>query len=92
MLLSPLLLVGVIFLLGVGNALIQSLGYIPAFDMTEITLKYYKEVFSNPTLIASIKVSLVIAIVSSVLAAIFGVLLCAAIVMNGRVGMSSSGG
>ncbi|MGI6734282.1 MAG: ABC transporter permease [Anaerovoracaceae bacterium] len=85
LLLSPLLLVGVIFLLGVGNALIQSLGYIPAFDMTEITLKYYKEVFSNPTLIASIKVSLVIAIVSSVLAAIFGVLLCAAIVMNGRV-------
>lgn len=85
LLLSPLFLIGVLFLSGVGNALIQSLGYIPAFGMTDITLEYYKQVFSEPALILSVKVSLVIAVVSSVLAAIFGVLLCAAIVMNGYV-------
>lgn len=85
LLLAPLILLGILFLLGVGNALIQSLGYIPAFGMTDLTLEYYKQVFSNPTLIASVKVSLVIAVVSSVLAAIFGVLLCAALVMNGYV-------
>lgn len=85
LLLSPLLLLGVLFLLGVGNSLLQSLGYIPAFDMTEITLKYYRQVFSEPALLASIKVSLMIALISSVLAAAFGVVLCAALVVNGKV-------
>lgn len=85
LLLSPLILLGVLFLIGVGNALLQSLGYIPAFDMTEITLKYYRQVFSEPALLASVKVSLMIAFISSVLAAVFGVVLCAALVVNGKV-------
>lgn len=84
LLLSPLFILAFLFLLGVGNALIQSLGYIPAFQMTDITLKYYEQVFTEPTLLASVKVSLVIAIVSSVLAAIFGIALCAALVSYGK--------
>lgn len=85
LLLSPLMVLGLIFLSGIGNALIQSLGYIPAFDMTDFTLKYYIQVFSEPSLAASIKVSLMIALISSVLSAFFGVALCAALVMNGKV-------
>lgn len=85
LLLSPLILLGLLFLLGVGNALVQSLGYLPAFNMTEITLKYYRQVFNEPALFASVKVSLVIAAVSSVLAAVFGVVLCAALTANGKV-------
>ncbi|ATW26139.1 ABC transporter permease [Candidatus Formimonas warabiya] len=86
LLLLPILVLGFLFFLGIGNALIQSLGYIPAFDMTDFTLQYYQEAFQEPTLLASIRVSLVIALVSSVLATIFGVLLCAALVLNGKVG------
>jgi len=84
-LLSPVLLLGIILFLGIGNALLQSLGYIPAFDMTELTFKYYKEVFQRPELFASVRVSLAIALVSSVLAAISGVVLCTALVLNRRV-------
>ena len=84
-LLIPVLLLGIILFLGIGNALLQSLGYIPAFDMTELTFKYYKEVFQKPELFVSVRVSLAIAFVSSVLAVIFGVALCAALVLNRRV-------
>lgn len=85
LLLMPLLLLSVLFLLGVGNALIQSLGYIPAFGMTDITLDYYWQVLGEPSLFASVKVSLMIALLSSVLAAVFGVVLCAALVSVSRV-------
>ncbi|MEL7564749.1 MAG: ABC transporter permease subunit [Dehalobacterium sp.] len=84
-LLLPILLLGVVFLLGIGNALIQSLGYIPAFNMTDFTFQYYQEIFQEPTLLASIRVSLVIALVSAVLAAVIGVILSAALVLNGKV-------
>lgn len=85
LLLSPLFLLGIFFFLGVGNALVQSLGYIPAFGMTDITLKYYYQVLSEPALLSSVKVSLIISVISSFLAAFFGVLLCAALVINGKV-------
>jgi len=85
LLLSPILLLGLLFLLGIGNALMQSLGYIPAFNMTVLTTRYYMEVFQKPTLLASIKVSLSIALISSILAAVLGVILCAALVLNGKV-------
>jgi putative spermidine/putrescine transport system permease protein len=85
LLLSPLFALGILFFLGVGNALVQSLGYIPAFDMTDISLKYYRQIFSEPALLSSVKVSLMIAAVSSVLAAALGVMLCAALTVNGIV-------
>ena len=80
LLLMPLLLLSVLFFLGIGNALIQSLGYIPAFGMTDFTLDYYHQVLSEPSLFASVKISFMIALLSSVLAALFGVVLCAALV------------
>jgi putative spermidine/putrescine transport system permease protein len=85
LLLSPILLLGLFFLSGIGNALVQSLGYIPAFKMTDLTIRYYLEVFQKPTLLASIWVSLAIALISSILASVLGVILCAALVLNGKV-------
>ena len=85
LLLTPLLLLSVLFFLGVSNALIQSLGYIPAFGMTDFTLDYYRQVLGEPSLLASVKASLLIALYSSLLAAVFGVVLCAALVSGGRV-------
>lgn len=89
MLLIPFMFLGTIFALGVGNAFIQSFGYIPAFGMEHITLKYYKEVFSNKELFASIKLSFYIAFTSSVIAVIMGVFLCAIIIntksMNSKI-------
>lgn len=82
LLLAPFIFLTIIFTLGVGNAFIQSLGYIPAFGMEDITFNYYKEVFSKPELFSSIKLSFYIATVSSVVAVLWGTLLCAFIISN----------
>ena len=47
-LLVPQLILGVVFIIGLGTGIIQSLGVIPAFGLTEPTLKYYKEVLTVP--------------------------------------------
>ena len=44
LLLVPQLLVGAIFIIGLGTGIIQSLGVIPAFGLTEPTFDYYKEI------------------------------------------------
>lgn len=85
LLLTPLFILGILFFGGVGNALIQSMGYIPAFDMTDFSFKYYREVLSEPTLLVSVKVSLFIAIVSAIIATILGIIICTALVINGKV-------
>jgi len=85
-LLLPFMLLGLLFFLGIGNALLQSLGYIPALGLSELTLSYYREILQKPALLDSVKVSLAIALVSSVLATVLGVLLCAAMVHTGIAG------
>ncbi len=79
-----MIFLGILFLLGIGNALVQSFGYIPSFDMTDFTLRYYKEIIQKSIFMNSIRVSFVIALVSSVLATVFGVLLCAVLVYTGN--------
>lgn len=82
LLLAPFIFLTVIFALGVGNAFIQSFGYIPAFGMEDMTLDYYRDVFSKPELFSSIKLSFYIALTSSVIAVLFGIILCLAIISN----------
>ena len=47
-LLVPQLILGVVFIIGLGTGIIQSLGVIPAFGLREPTLKYYKEILMKP--------------------------------------------
>ena len=83
-LIMPIVLLGVLFMFGVLNGIVQSFGYIPAFDLTNITLDYYIEILNNPTFLDSLKVSLQISIISSVLAVILGTILTAALVYTGH--------
>ena len=71
-LLVPQLILGVVFIIGLGTGIIQSLGVIPAFGLTEPTLKYYKEVLTRPDLLQSLKYSLYIAFMSAFLATVTG--------------------
>jgi putative spermidine/putrescine transport system permease protein len=83
-LIMPIVLLGVLFISGVVNGIIQSFGYIPAFNLTKITLDYYIEILNNPTFLDSLKVSLQISIISSVLAVILGTMLTVALVYTGH--------
>jgi putative spermidine/putrescine transport system permease protein len=85
LLLLPMLLLGALFLLGIGNALVQSFGYIPALHLRNFTFRYYEEIFARPALMDSVRVSLEISILSSVLATVLGVALCASLVRTGHV-------
>jgi len=76
----PIVLLGVLFMFGVTNGIVQSFGYIPSFNLTNITLDYYIEMLNSPTFLESLKVSLQISIISSVLAVILGTILTAALV------------
>ena len=60
--------------------LLQSFVYIPAFVLHELSLKHYAKALANKDFVASLLVSLRIAFVSAVLAAVLGTVLCAALV------------
>ena len=79
-LLLPLMAVTLTVIIACVNVLLQSLGYVPAFGLTKITLGYYREVFKRPEFLSAVWVSLRIAFVSALLAAALGTLLCAALV------------
>lgn len=85
LLLVPQLILGVIFLIGLGTGIIQSLGVIPAFGLTEPTLRYYREVLARPDIWQSLKYSLYISFVSALFATVIGTFLCAVLVSAGKV-------
>lgn len=79
LLLTPFLAVTVLVVIAVWNVLVQSLGLIPAFGLTEPTIQYYRQVLADETFLSSLAVSLKIALWSAVLATALGVLVCAAL-------------
>ena len=80
LLLLPFLGISAMMCVSVWNVAMQSLGYIPAFRLTNLTLKYYNEVFRNPDFLSSVLVSLRIALWSAVFACILGVALSMALI------------
>ena len=80
LLLLPFFGITALILVSVWNVTIQSLGYIPAFGLTNLTLRYYAEVFRNPDFVSSVWVSLKIALWSAVFACILGVVLAMALI------------
>ena len=86
LLLLPFLGISALVCLSVWNVAIQSLGYIPAFGLTNLTLRYYTEVFRNPDFVSSVWVSLKIAFWSAVFACILGVALSMALIKTRRAG------
>lgn len=75
-LLAPFVVLMIIFFIGLISGIIQSFGIIPSFDLTQPTLKYYKEVFANKNLYESILFSLFISTISSLLAVLIGTAFC----------------
>ena len=86
LLLLPFLIVTALVLVSVWNVAVQSLGYIPAFGLTEPTLDYYAEVFTNADFLSAVWVSVWIALWSAVLATALGVLVCAALIRCRKTG------
>lgn len=83
-LIMPIVLLGVLFIFGVLNGIVQSLGYIPALGMTNITLDYYIQILHSPTFLNSLKTSLQISLISSILAVILGTILTVSLVYTGH--------
>lgn len=83
-LLIPQILLTILFLIGLVTGITQSLGVIPAFGLKEPTFKYYKEVFTRPDMLESVKYSLRIAFLSASFSTIAGVFFCALLVMRGK--------
>lgn len=79
-LLMPMMILISILIIGMGNAFIQSLGYIPALGLEEIGFQYYKELLGNSNFFDSLALSTFICLISSILSMILGVLICAAMV------------
>ena len=80
LLLLPFFLITALVLVACGYVLLQSFGYIPAFDLYNLSLEHYANVFANAEFINSLFVSLRISLYSAVLAAVLGTALCAALV------------
>lgn len=85
-LLLPQIVLTVLFVVGLANGLIQSLGIVPAFGLTEPTLQYYQEILTRPDMAESVLFSLKIAFVSSVSATIGGILICGICVVGNYTG------
>ncbi|WP_332559582.1 ABC transporter permease subunit [Clostridium sp.] len=70
----PFLLIMVtIFIGGVINGIIQSLGYLPMVGLNEITFKFYSEVLKDKEFINSLSYTLYISLVSSIISVLIGV-------------------
>lgn len=82
LLLLPFLGITALIAVSVWNVAIQSLGYVPAFGLTKLTLSYYAEVFKNPDFVNSVWVSLKIAFWSAVFACALGVSLSMALIKS----------
>ena len=83
LLLLPLMGMTALALLACGSVLTQSLGVIPAFGLTEPTLNYYREALADPAFFSALGVSLRVALLSALAAAVLGTALCAALVRVG---------
>ena len=79
-LLLPFLGIMALVLTAIWNVAVQSLGYIPAFGLTELTLDYYRQVFGREDFLQSVWVSVRIAVWSAVWATILGVLVSVALI------------
>ena len=84
LLLLPFFSITALVLVSVWNVAVQSLGYIPAFNLTKLTLKYYAAVFTNEDFAGAVLVSLRIAFWSAVFACILGVALSMALIKTRR--------
>ncbi|QEK12987.1 ABC transporter permease subunit [Crassaminicella thermophila] len=71
-----------IFTFGLAMGLAQSFGYFPAIGLKDFTLKYYMEILTDKGFLSSLKFSLYISIVSSILAVIIGVALAYSILQS----------
>lgn len=74
-LLLPQVLVTLVLMLGVLNGLLQSLGYIPALGLEDLSLKYYVETIRDPAILKSLAFSLWLALASASLACLIGLLI-----------------
>lgn len=81
----PFLLVMALVLLAIINILVQSLGYMPVFDLYDFTFRYYVESLSRPEVLQSIGVSLRVSILSSIMAAVAGTMICAVLVRTNKI-------
>lgn len=81
----PVVILLTVFLIGLINGLLESVGIIPAVGLNQFTLSYYRDVFANVNLQASFFLSLYISLVSSIIAVIFGVVISGAAVSTGLI-------
>lgn len=64
-----------VLIMGIFNALVQSLGYLPFLGMKEFSLKYYKEVLSSTSFLRSLGFTIYISTVSSSISIVLGLIL-----------------
>jgi putative spermidine/putrescine transport system permease protein len=74
-----LLIMALVFVGGIAQAVVQSLGYMPAFGMYEITFSHYIQLFSNNRFLTALRYTFYIAFVSSALSVFLGVLVAFAV-------------
>lgn len=60
---------------GIGNSLLQSLGFIPSIGLNDLTFKYYLDLFLDESFLNSLLFSFKISFISSSISLIVGVLL-----------------
>ena len=84
LLLAPaLLVVGVLFAGGLGVAVVQSLGYVPAIGMTEMSLEAYREVLTDESFLDSLALTVYVAGASTVLSTVLAVFAALALRRSG---------
>ena len=87
LLLAPaVVVIGALFVGGLGVALAQSLGYVPAIGMTELNLEAYREILSDDGLLDSLLLTFYVAGASTGISTVLAVLAALALRRsNGRI-------
>jgi len=78
-----------VFLGGIFNAVVQSLGYVPVFGMNGLTLDYYRQVLGDSRFLTALRNTFYIAITSSLISVAMGTVIAfAAVGIRSEPGLS----
>lgn len=86
-LIAPALVLIFILIIGIYNAILQSLGYIPSLGLNKITLQYYKSILTDKMFLDSLVLSLYISLISSILSVVIGVLISVILISKKQTGV-----
>ena len=79
-LLIPFMIIMLILIIASAVVVMQSIGWLPVFGLTELTFQYYADILTDSEFMSSLSVSLRVSLISTLIAVVLGIAVSSAII------------